>query len=70
MIKSTFETDENILLCAPTVSLNVYFFLFYLKGAGKTNVALLCILREIGKYIMSNDSINIDEFKMIYITHL
>ena len=33
--KPTFETNNNLLVCAPT-------------GAGKTNVALLTILREIG----------------------
>ena len=54
MVKATLEGDENILLCAPT-------------GAGKTNVALLCILREIGKHVMADGSINVDEFKMIYI---
>ncbi|CAF1258343.1 unnamed protein product, partial [Didymodactylos carnosus] len=54
MVKITLETDENILLCAPT-------------GAGKTNIALLCILREIGKHVLPDGSINTDEFKMIYI---
>ncbi|CAF1188389.1 unnamed protein product [Adineta steineri] len=54
MVKATLEGDENILLCAPT-------------GAGKTNVALLCILREIGKHVMPDGTINVDEFKMIYI---
>ncbi|CAF3825762.1 unnamed protein product [Adineta steineri] len=54
MVKATLEADENILLCAPT-------------GAGKTNVALLCILREIGKHVMPDGTINVDEFKMIYI---
>ncbi|CAF4909304.1 unnamed protein product, partial [Rotaria sp. Silwood1] len=54
MVKAALESDENILLCAPT-------------GAGKTNVALLCILREIGKHVMSDGTINVDEFKMIYI---
>lgn len=48
------ETDENVLLCAPT-------------GAGKTNVALLCMMREIGKHINADGTINIDEFKIIYI---
>ncbi|KAF0763286.1 putative U5 small nuclear ribonucleoprotein 200 kDa helicase [Aphis craccivora] len=52
--KSALESDENLLLCAPT-------------GAGKTNVALLCMLREIGKHINSDGTINADEFKIIYI---
>lgn len=52
--KAALETDENLLLCAPT-------------GAGKTNVALLCMMREIGKHINSDGTINADEFKIIYI---
>lgn len=36
--KPAFFADDNILLCAPT-------------GAGKTNVALLTIVREISKHI-------------------
>jgi pre-mRNA-splicing helicase BRR2 len=35
---AAFESDENMLLCAPT-------------GAGKTNCAMLTIMREIGKHI-------------------
>ena len=34
---SAFKTDDNLLICAPT-------------GAGKTNVAMLTIAREIGKF--------------------
>ncbi|XP_059610853.1 U5 small nuclear ribonucleoprotein 200 kDa helicase [Phlebotomus argentipes] len=52
--KSALETDENMLLCAPT-------------GAGKTNVALLTMMREIGKHINDDGSINTDEFKIIYV---
>ncbi|XP_065217022.1 U5 small nuclear ribonucleoprotein 200 kDa helicase [Planococcus citri] len=52
--KSALESDENLLLCAPT-------------GAGKTNVALLCMMREIGKHINSDGTINADEFKIIYV---
>lgn len=52
--RSALETDENMLLCAPT-------------GAGKTNVALLCMMREIGKHINDDGTINADEFKIIYI---
>lgn len=52
--KTALESDENILLCAPT-------------GAGKTNVALLTMLREIGKHINPDGTINVNEFKIIYI---
>ncbi|XP_033632749.1 U5 small nuclear ribonucleoprotein 200 kDa helicase-like [Asterias rubens] len=54
LYKSALESDENLLLCAPT-------------GAGKTNVALLTILREIGKNINLDGTINTDVFKIIYI---
>uniref|UniRef100_A0A336M1D6 U5 small nuclear ribonucleoprotein 200 kDa helicase n=1 Tax=Culicoides sonorensis TaxID=179676 RepID=A0A336M1D6_CULSO len=52
--KAALETDENLLLCAPT-------------GAGKSNVALLCMMREIGKHINDDGTINADEFKIIYV---
>uniref|UniRef100_A0A8U7P132 U5 small nuclear ribonucleoprotein 200 kDa helicase n=1 Tax=Corvus moneduloides TaxID=1196302 RepID=A0A8U7P132_CORMO len=38
-----------------------------LQGAGKTNVALMCMLREIGKHINMDGTINVDDFKIIYI---
>ncbi|KAJ3338078.1 DEIH-box ATPase [Gonapodya sp. JEL0774] len=53
--KSAFEMDENMLLCAPT-------------GAGKTNVAMLTILREIGKYRNpETGELALDQFKIIYV---
>jgi pre-mRNA-splicing helicase BRR2 len=52
--KAALESDENMLLCAPT-------------GAGKTNVALLTMMREIGKHINDDGTINVDDFKIIYI---
>ncbi|KAG8221998.1 hypothetical protein J437_LFUL003378 [Ladona fulva] len=52
--KAALESDENLLLCAPT-------------GAGKTNVALLTMMREIGKHINPDGTINADEFKIIYV---
>lgn len=53
--KAALETDENLLICAPT-------------GAGKTNVALLTMLREIGRHINASDgTINADEFKIVYV---
>uniref|UniRef100_A0A914ZLT1 U5 small nuclear ribonucleoprotein 200 kDa helicase n=1 Tax=Parascaris univalens TaxID=6257 RepID=A0A914ZLT1_PARUN len=51
---SALKTDEHLLLCAPT-------------GAGKTNVALLCILREISKHTNDDGTVRVDEFKCIYI---
>lgn len=52
--KAALESDNNLLLCAPT-------------GAGKTNVALLTMMREIGKHINTDGTINTDEFKIIYV---
>ncbi|KAL0808656.1 hypothetical protein ABMA28_013091 [Loxostege sticticalis] len=52
--KAALETDENLLVCAPT-------------GAGKTNVALLCILREVGKHVNDDGTVNVNDFKMIYV---
>lgn len=52
-----FESDENILLCAPT-------------GAGKTNVAMLTILRTIGNFRDKNGKIRLNDFKIVYIAPL
>ena len=38
-----------------------------MQGAGKTNVAVLTILREIGKHVNDDGNINADLFKCIYI---
>jgi len=54
LCNTALNSDENLLLCAPT-------------GAGKTNVALLTILREIGKHINLDGTINLEEFKAIYV---
>lgn len=118
LYKTALESDENLLLCAPTVSFcrssfviglrltdlspvcerdrydqynlggirredyyrieegrgrrlhvrkTVFMINERLQGAGKTNVALLCILREIGKHVNSDGTINVEEFKIIYI---
>jgi pre-mRNA-splicing helicase BRR2 len=51
--KAALETDENLLICAPT-------------GAGKTNIAILTMMREIGKHVNESDGrINTDSFKVI-----
>lgn len=55
---SAFGDDGNMLICAPT-------------GSGKTNVAMLTILREIGKHRNPDTGeIMLDDFKIIYIAPL
>ncbi|MCJ1326706.1 DEIH-box ATPase [Thelotrema lepadinum] len=54
---SAFNSDENLLICAPT-------------GSGKTNVAFLALLREIGKHRNENGEIMLDDFKIVYIAPL
>ncbi|CAH0730140.1 unnamed protein product, partial [Brenthis ino] len=51
---AALESDENLLVCAPT-------------GAGKTNVALLCALRELGRHVNADGSVNAHDFKIIYV---
>jgi replicative superfamily II helicase len=48
-----FETNENMLVCAPT-------------GAGKTDVAMLTVLRTISQHRKDGLIMN-DEFKIIYV---
>lgn len=58
VFSSAFNTDENLLLCAPT-------------GAGKTNVALLTILETISHYLdLDTNKIDLDAFKIVYISPL
>ncbi|ODQ66264.1 Sec63-domain-containing protein [Nadsonia fulvescens var. elongata DSM 6958] len=53
-----FQSDNNILLCAPT-------------GAGKTNVAMLAILRTIEQFRNpDNGNIRLNAFKIVYIAPL
>ena len=55
---SAFKDDGNMLICAPT-------------GSGKTNVAMLTMLREIGKHRdPETGGIDLDAFKIIYIAPL
>lgn len=55
---SAFNSDENILMCAPT-------------GAGKTNVAMLTVLRALSKYRDEHTGdIDLDAFKIVYIAPL
>ncbi|KAK4131874.1 Sec63-domain-containing protein [Trichocladium antarcticum] len=54
---AAFQDDGNMLICAPT-------------GSGKTNVAMLTMLREIGKNRNSRGEIDLDAFKIVYIAPL
>lgn len=55
---SAFQDDGNMLICAPT-------------GSGKTNVAMLTMLREIGKHRdPETGNLDLDAFKIIYIAPL
>ncbi|KAL1311701.1 hypothetical protein AAFC00_001803 [Neodothiora populina] len=55
---AAFRDDGNMLVCAPT-------------GSGKTNVAMLTILREIGKHRdPETGAIDLDAFKIIFIAPL
>ena len=50
----TLNSDQNLLVCAPS----------------KTNVALLTMMREIGKYINSDRTIKICDFKMMNVASM
>ncbi|MCJ1427973.1 DEIH-box ATPase [Sticta canariensis] len=55
---TAFNDDINMLICAPT-------------GSGKTNVAMLAMLREIGKNRNpETGEIMLDDFKIVYIAPL
>jgi pre-mRNA-splicing helicase BRR2 len=50
-----FQSNENFLLCAPT-------------GAGKTNVAMLAIMHEIGKHVdPQTGEVDREAFKIVYV---
>ncbi|KAL2516060.1 U5 small nuclear ribonucleoprotein helicase [Forsythia ovata] len=53
IFQTTYHTNENILVCAPT-------------GAGKTNIAMISVLHEIGQHFRDG-YLHKDEFKIIYV---
>lgn len=53
IFQTVFYTNENILVCAPT-------------GAGKTNIAMISILHEIGQHF-KDGYLHKDEFKIVYV---
>lgn len=54
MVPAALFGSDNILLCAPT-------------GAGKTNVALLCMLNQIGQHLKEDGSVDLNAFKIVYV---
>ncbi len=54
LFDAAFYGVDNLLLCAPT-------------GAGKTNVAMLCFLHEIGLNLDESGNIDKDNFKIMYL---
>lgn len=50
---TAFTSNENMLVCAPT-------------GAGKTNIAMISVLREVAQH-MRGGVIARDEFKVVYV---
>ncbi|KAI8908470.1 Sec63 Brl domain-containing protein, partial [Gorgonomyces haynaldii] len=48
-----YETNENMLVCAPT-------------GAGKTDVAMLTVIRTLSQYRTGN-LLDLDQFKIVYV---
>lgn len=54
MVSSALHDSKNLLLCAPT-------------GAGKTNVALLCMLNIMNNYRKEDGTLDLDGFKIVYI---
>ena len=50
---TAYRTNENLLVCAPT-------------GAGKTNVAMLCVAQTIRQFL-DGDVIQKDAFKIVYV---
>eukprot|EP01124_Arcella_intermedia_P005586 TRINITY_DN13308_c0_g2_i2.p1 TRINITY_DN13308_c0_g2~~TRINITY_DN13308_c0_g2_i2.p1 ORF type:complete len:1074 (-),score=263.52 TRINITY_DN13308_c0_g2_i2:3145-6366(-) len=53
VFESAYKSNTNLLICAPT-------------GAGKTNVAMMAILREVGQHY-HNGILSVKDFKIIYV---
>ena len=51
---SAYRTSENLLVCAPT-------------GAGKTNVAMLCVAQCVRQHMTEAGVVRKDDFKIVYV---
>ncbi|PRW32956.1 activating signal cointegrator 1 complex subunit 3 isoform B [Chlorella sorokiniana] len=54
IFQTAFTSNENMLVCAPT-------------GAGKTNIAMLSVLREVGANMAASGVIQKADFKIVYV---
>lgn len=52
VFEQAYHSNENLLICAPT-------------GSGKTNIAMLTVLREIKLHLNPEGGIKKDEFKVL-----
>ena len=52
--ESAFTRSDNLLICAPT-------------GAGKTNVAMLTMLHEVGRHLLPDGTVDKAKFKIVYV---
>ncbi len=54
LFHAAYKSNENLLVCAPT-------------GAGKTDVAMMTVLHEVGSNILPGGVINKAAFKIVYV---
>jgi pre-mRNA-splicing helicase BRR2 len=54
MMQAALYGSDNMLLCAPT-------------GAGKTNVALMCMLKQLSDYRREDGTFDLEAMKIVYI---
>ncbi|KAJ1439332.1 Sec63 Brl domain-containing protein [Ochromonadaceae sp. CCMP2298] len=54
MMSAALDDTQNLLLCAPT-------------GAGKTNVALMCMLNQLAQSRREDGTFDLDSFKIVYV---
>lgn len=54
IFSAAFTSNQNLLVCAPT-------------GAGKTNIAMVAVLREISSHMDAQGVIDKDKFKVVYV---
>ena len=54
VFEAAYHTGNNLLICAPT-------------GAGKTNVAMLTVMHEVGLHFTDDGLLDVTKFKIIYV---